>query len=292
MKPKIVVVVGPTASGKSSLGESLALHFNGEIISADSRQVYRGLDLGSGKEKLQVEQRLIDIVDAGERFTAADWKKLAEREIESLLKQGKLPVVVGGTSLYVSSLIDNYQFAPEADTSIKAEIMGSNTEDLVSYLRKSNPEVLVGLDIRNRRYLERAVEKTRCGWRSGQKGESIYDALVLQPDWPREKLYRRIDQRLDDRLEQGLVQEVRGLIERGVSVDWLRSLGLEYRYYTDYIEGRYKTIDEATQALKYATHSFARRQLMWWRRRDCQLIPEGNPAAAIKVVADWRADSI
>lgn len=292
MKPQVLVVAGPTASGKSSLGEQLARALNGEIISADSRQVFRRLDLGTGKEVLSVPQRLIDIKDPEERFTATEWCELARREIDDLLAEGKLPIIVGGTGLYITALLEGYDFAPEGDAALKQELAAASEADLVAELKRDNPDVMKSLDPRNRRYLERAVEKTRLGWRAPTKVDAPYDALVLLVDWPRAELYERIDRRLDIRLKQGLLAEVEGLLKDGVAAEWLKRLGLEYRYLTDYLEGRYKSLDEAVTRLKYATHHFARRQLIWWRHRPHELIERANLQDAERAVATWRREGI
>ena len=288
MKPQVLVVVGPTASGKSALGEALALQYDGEIISADSRQVYRRLDLGTGKEKLKVPQRLIDIKDPEERFTVMEWCDRAHQEIDELLAAGRLPIIVGGTGLYVSALLEGYDFAPEGDAKLKETLAAMTTAELVAELEQTNATALEGLDTRNHRYLERAVEKTRLGWQAPTTSEPLYDSLVLLADWPREELYARIDRRLDDRLRQGLLEEVEGLIKDDVSADWLKRLGLEYRYLTDYLEGRYKSLNEAVQRLKFATHHFARRQLIWWRKRSVQMVPRADVKTAKQLVEKWR----
>ena len=292
MKQQVLVVAGPTASGKSSLGEQLARRFNGEIISADSRQVFRRLDLGTGKEKLTVPQQLIDVKNPEERFTVTEWCDLARGEIDRLHEAGVLPIIVGGTGLYITALLEGYDFAPEGDSELKQALAELSVDELVGELKRDNPDALVGLDIRNRRYVERAVEKTRLGWRAPTKGEPPYDALVLLIDWPRDELYERIDRRLDARLQQGLLAEVEGLIKDGVSAEWLKRLGLEYRYLTDYLEGRYKSLNEAIERLKFATHHFARRQLIWWRHRPHHVVERANLQEAERLVADWRREGI
>jgi len=263
---KIIVVVGATASGKSALGETLALRFKGEIVSADSRQVYRGLDLGSGKEQLKVKQWGLDIVDPGERMTVVEWKRQAEVAIADIIQRGKVPIVVGGSGLYVDALVDNYSFAPEDATGgMRDELEKLSTGMLRERLTAINPNSNIA-QTNNRRHLIRALERATLG-QEPQKQPSPYNWLLIGCERPRAELYQRIDQRVDDRMKQGMLAEVEGLIKQGVSADWLRSLGLEYRYLTDYIEGKYPTLDEALQKLKYASHHFARRQLIWWRRR-------------------------
>lgn len=266
-KPKVMAVVGATASGKSALGELLALEYNGEIVSADSRQVYRGLDLGTGKETLKVKQWCLDIVDPGERMTVVAWKSLAETAIHDILGRGKTPIVVGGSGLYVDALIDNYSFAPEDVTgSLRAELDSLSTGSLRDRLTELDPRSPIA-QTNNRRHLIRALERAALG-QPPKKQPSPYNWLLLGVERERSELYQRIDQRIDNRMAQGMLAEVEGLIQRGVSADWLRSLGLEYRYLTDYIEGIYPSLEEAVQKLKFASHHFARRQLIWWRRRS------------------------
>lgn len=266
--------------------------YNGEIISADSRQVYRGLDLGSGKDTLKVPQQLIDICEPEEPFTAADWRKRAAVEIARLTAAGKLPIIVGGTNLYLSALLENYVFAPPPSLELRESVVAVSTADLIRELEEVNPKALASLDTRNRRYLERAVEKTRLGWRESRQGERSYDALILLTDWPREELYKRIDERVDQRMTAGMLEEVRGLLARGVSAAWLRNLGLEYRYLTDYLEGRYSSLEEMVTRLKFAIHHFARRQLTWWRHRSHQVVPRADLGEAKRLVAEWQGDSI
>lgn len=281
----LIAVVGPTASGKTSLGEVLAQELRGEIISADSRQVYRGLNLGTGKETLTVAQHLVDICEPEESFSAAEWKERAEQVIEKLVQRDLLPVVVGGTGLYISSLLENFTFGPPAEPERRAEIASWSTEKLVDYLEQENRPALDRLDVRNRRYLERAVEKTQAGWRATARRQGSYPCLILMPDWPREELYQRIDKRLRQRMEDGMLEEVQGLLESGVSPDWLRGLGLEYRYLTDYLDGRYVSLDEALEKLSFAIHHYARRQLGWWRRSSLKpvMVPRGDHSQAISL---------
>lgn len=275
---RVLAVVGATASGKSALGEALALRFNGEIISADSRQVYRSLDLGTGKEKLPVTQHCIDIADPGERVTVVDWKRQAESAISDIHKRGKVPIVVGGSGLYVDALLDNFSFAPEDETGeVRSELETLTTEALQERLRGVDPASAIA-STNNRRHLVRALEREALGERPN-KQPSPYEWLVLGVELERDVLYKRIDQRVDSRMKQGMLEEVEGLLKSGVSAVWLRSLGLEYRYLTDYIEGRFDSREIALEKLKFATHHFARRQLIWWRRRtDIVWVTTANQA--------------
>lgn len=265
MHPKVVAILGATASGKSALGEAIGLQFNGEIVSADSRQVYRGLDLGTGKEQLKIQQHCIDCVDPGERMTVVMWKQHAESAIQDICAHSKLPIVVGGSGLYMDALIDNYSFAAEDETGgLRHELESLSTGVLRDRLRSIRPDDTI-VDTTNRRHLIRAIERALLDT-PPTKQPSPYEWLLIGIDRPRTELYAAIDARVDRRMAEGMEDEVRGLLAAGVSGEWLRSLGLEYRFLTDYIEGALDK-DAAIQKLKFATHQFARRQLMWWRRR-------------------------
>lgn len=268
-KPKIIVILGPTASGKSSLGEQLCLKYEGEIISADSRQVYRKLDLGTGKEKLKVKQHLIDIADQEQRVTVVDWKQKADRIIDELIAKKIIPVIVGGSSLYVQSLINNYQFAPEdKHGELRQKLEQQSVAELNKQLKKINPKEQQNIDPNNRRYLVRMLERNILNTvKEEALVEPKYDCLLLGIDMPRKELYKKIDQRVDVRLTAGMLTEVEDLLASGVDAKWLISLGLEYRYLTKYLQGELSK-EEAISKLKFATHHFARRQLIWWRRRN------------------------
>lgn len=266
MKKKVIAILGATGSGKSALGEALALRFNGEIVSADSRQVYRGLNLLSGKEVLKVKQHCIDLANPGEKITVVSWREKAVAAIESLLKQNKVPFVVGGSMLYLDALVDNYTFAPEDETGrVRQEVEKLTTGQLQEELKWADPTSSIA-QTTNRRHLVRAVERVRLGGGPTKK-ESPYEWLILGVERPREELYERIDRRVDQRMHVGMLQELEDLLKSGVDPFWLKSLGLESRYLSEYIEGQWE-LGEAKTKLKYATHHFARRQLMWWRHRS------------------------
>ncbi len=261
-KPKILAIVGATASGKTGLAVALAKQFNGEIVSADSRQVYVGLDIGSGKEgtlkKIQMtndkfqskyptirylddtSQWLVDIADPKERFTVADWQAAAYEIIEDILSRGKLPIVVGGTGLYINALFEGYVFS---DSVPRDE---NNPRHAASTYQEKNPPA--------------------------------WDVLTLGIDIPREELYERIDQRVDSRIEAGMIAEGERLLAEGVEADRLRKFGLEYRFVTDYIEHKIPK-NEFAQSLKYAIHAYARRQLTWFRGHgDVVWVKNGDEA--------------
>lgn len=245
-RSKVIVIVGPTASGKTDLARRLALKYNGELISADSRQVYRGLNIGTGKEgelkantlalteaytKLRflegdIPQWLIDIADPQETYTVADFQKDCLKLVDNIASRGKLPIIVGGTGLYVSAVLDGYDFSEQRERS------------------QDNP----------RHATQQEYRKTPPDW----------DILTLGIELPREELYHRIDTRVDRRIEEGMIQEAEELLASGIGADRLRQFGLEYRFLVDYIEKKL-SFDEFRTKLKYAIHAFARRQLTWWR---------------------------
>jgi len=264
-KPKIIVVLGETASGKTALGHFLALKLDAEIISADSRQVYKRLNLGTNKEQLSVKQHLIDIVEPETRFTAKHFKTRAEQVIKKLLKEKKVPIIVGGTNLYLESLINNYTFASE-NLALRLQLQKLSPEQLQTQLKKLDPVAGAKIDPQNKRYLMRAIEKAQTKSVAGQQ-DSPYEFLLLRPEVSRAELYTRLDGRVDERLQAGLWPEVEQLLQDGVSPDWLKSLGLEYKYLTMGILNELSK-EEVVSQLKFASHRFARRQATWWRRPD------------------------
>jgi len=269
MLPKLIVVEGTTASGKSDFGVELALHYGGEIISADSRQVFRGLDLGSGKitpeETKGVPHHLIDVCDAGSFFSMADFQKLAYEAIDDVISRGKLPFLVGGTGLYVASVCDGYVMSDRMpDLAYRAELEKLTTEELYAMLRESVPGVEV--DSRNRNRVMRLLEKIHDGDDVVPSKEARYETLRLGVTWDRAVVRQRIDERLDRRIEMGMIEEVKGLLDAGVSEEYMIKLGLEYKFVTQYLRGDYRTLDEMKQLLATAIKQFAKRQMIWFRR--------------------------
>lgn len=210
--PRIVAVVGATASGKTALGAQIAQKFNGEIVSCDAKQVYRGMDIGTAKElDLPVKQHLIDFKEPGEKITVAEYQELAYQTIDQLLSEKKLPVLVGGTMLYASAVIEGYRF--------------------------------------------------------GKASVKRYNTLMLGIKIDREELRSRVAVRTNQWLEMGLLEEIKGLLNAGVSPDWLRRCGMEYSYFTDYFLGNI-TLDEAVLRTNFAINQYIKRQYTWWRRYE------------------------
>ena len=284
MKPKLVVIEGTNASGKSGLGVALAANYGGEVVSADSRQVFRGLDLGSGKitpEEMQgVRHHLIDIAEPNDFFSMHDFQRLAYEAVDDVRARGRTPFLVGGTGLYVASVTDGYVMSDtEPDLEYRAYLETMDTPKLYEMLRELRPEMEI--DEKNRNRVMRQLEKIHDGDDHSAPNAPRYDCLKLGVTWPRPVLRARIDERLDRRLEQGMIEEVQGLLDRGASVEFLKKLGLEYRFITQYLIGEIPDRNEMVELLRTAIKQFAKRQTTWFRRdRDIQWLDmAGDPFA-------------
>ena len=269
MLPKLIVIAGTNASGKSGLGIELARRYGGEVVSADSRQVFRGLDLGSGKvtpeETKGVPHHLIDVCEPGDFYSMADFQKQAYQAIDDIISRGKLPFLVGGTGLYVDSVADGYVMSNRMpDLAYRDELEKLSTEVLYRMLVKIRPGTDV--DPRNRNRVMRILEKIHDGDDVIPSKEPRYETLRLGITWDRQVLRQRIDERLDRRLEQGMIDEVKNLLDAGVSETFMLKLGLEYRFITRYLKGEYSSLEEMKELLATAIKQFAKRQMIWFRR--------------------------
>lgn len=275
---KLVVILGTNASGKSDLGIRLAKHLDGEIVSADSRQVYRGLDLGTGKitpaQAGTVKHHLIDVAEVSDYFSLAQYQRGACGAIAAIAEAGKLPLLVGGTGLYISAMVEGYQLVdvPPNDP-LRTELERLPLAQLVARLEKADPEAARRIDKSNQRRLIRAIEIASAGraHTAAHKRSPQYNCLQLGLTWPREILAARIDKRLRERLANGMLDEVAGLRSRGVSDTRLEKLGLEYRYITQYLRGELGTLDDLRLQLGTAIRQFAKGQLTWFKR-DSRII--------------------
>ncbi len=275
---KLVVILGTNASGKSDLGIRLANHFGGEIVSADSRQIYRSLDLGTGKitptQAGTVKHHLIDVADVSEYFSLAEYQRAAYSAIDSISESGKLPFMVGGTGLYINAIVKGYELVevPPNDA-LRTELECLPLLQLVERLEKSDPDAANSIDRSNRRRLIRAIEIASAGLahKAAQKSSPRYHCLQLGLTWPREILEERIEKRLRERLANGMIDEVAGLRSRGVSDTRLDKLGLEYRYILRYLRGELGTLDDLRLQLGIAIRQFAKGQLTWFKR-DSRII--------------------
>lgn len=275
--PRVVVVVGPTAAGKTKLAVNLARQFGGEIIAADSRQVYRGLDIGSGKDHHEygrVPAHLLDVASPKGQFTAARYQLLARRAVEQIVGRGKLPIICGGTALYVDAVTHGLQFPKVRITDfefrqLRARLQRLSEAKLLDRLRRVDSATYAVIDRKNRRRVERALE---IYYASGYPKSALqaqikppYQFLVLGVHVPKAVMHQRITKRLAQRLRQGLVAEVRRLHQQGVSFKRLEAFGLEYRWVARYLRGQ---VDRRTMeaSLLRDIKQFARRQMVWWKR--------------------------
>ena len=284
--PRLIVVLGPTASGKSSLGIDLAQRYNGEIVSADSRQVYRGLDIGSAKvtpaERALVPHYLLDVADPRDTYTVAQYQQDAIAAINAILARGKQPLLVGGSAHYIQAVVDHLaipQVAPQP--ALRAELAARPLADLLAQLEQLDPQSAATIDRNNPRRVIRALEVCIVSGKpfSVQRSTAspLYKSLLLGIEWPRKVLYCRIDDRVDERMQQGMVQEVHDLLAQGISVERLDELGLEYRFIVRLLRGDFAHEAEMVQRLKYAIHDFTRRQLSWFRRDQRIIWIAGGP---------------
>jgi tRNA dimethylallyltransferase len=275
--PKLVVLLGPTASGKSGLGITLAQHFNGEIVSADSRQVYRGLDIGTAKvtaaEQALVPHHMLDVSDPREVYTVAQYQQGATRAISDIQSRDHQPFLVGGSPHYIQAVVDNLNIPQvEPQPELRAQLEKRSLTELVEQLEALDPYAAATIDRNNPRRVIRALEVCLVSGQpfSAQRtmSEPIYQSLLLGISWSREELYRRIDERVDERMRQGMIQEVQRLLDEGIDHQRLEALGLEYRYISRWLTGAFEREDEMVQKLKYAIHDFTRRQLTWFRKES------------------------
>ncbi|MBP1590412.1 MAG: tRNA (adenosine(37)-N6)-dimethylallyltransferase MiaA [Oscillospiraceae bacterium] len=270
---KLVVIAGPTASGKSGLGIDLALKYNAEIVSADSRQVFKGLDIGSGKvtpeETQGVPHWLLDVAEPNDFFSVKDFQKLAYDAIDDIHSRGVKAFMVGGTGLYVNSVVDGYNLTgKQIDPELRNEVASKSLEELISFLEEKNPEVLKKLDLCNKRRIERAVERVILGNTDEPENTPRYETLVLATNWPREILYDRIKKRLDMRLEeQNMIDEIVKLRENGATDEFLYGLGLEYRYILMYLRKEFDSYEAFYEKLFMEIRHLAKEQMTWFRKR-------------------------
>jgi len=273
-KTKIITIVGPTASGKTALSITLAQRFSGEIISADSRQVYRGLDLGSGKisreEMAGIPHHLLDVADPTTIvYTAQDFATAARAAATAMIERGKVPIVVGGTFLYLEMFLGKMSApAVPPNLPLRTELETLTNPELYQKLALLDSARAEGIDKDNPRRLIRAIEiATALGHVPNVQPEALYNVLTIGLSLPKETLHSNIEKRLKLRLEAGMVTEVENLLALGVSFERLEALGLEYRYITRYLKGE---IDYETMCTEILNKSkqFAKRQLTWLKRDD------------------------
>lgn len=269
--PKIVVILGPTATGKSDFAVDLAKQFGGEIISADSRQVYKGLDLGTGKitkrEMRGVPHHLLDVAPGSRVFTASDYARCTKIAIKKIIKRGKLPIICGGTGFYIAAALEKQSLAPvPPNTALRKKLLKKSAAELFLILKKMDPERARTIDPKNAHRLIRAIEIAKAiGKSPARNREEEYDALKIGLNFPLETLKKRIDLRLKKRLKLGLIKEVARLHENGLSFRRMEALGLEYRYISRHLRGML-TRKQMEEELSREIFKFAKRQNTWFKK--------------------------
>lgn len=270
-KQKILVILGPTASGKSDVAVKLAKKFNGEIISADSRQVYKGMNIGTGKitkkEMRGIPHYLLGIASPKKVFTAGDYGRLAKLAIKKILVKVKLPIICGGTGFYiVSALEENTLAEVPPNPALRKQLEKKSVEELFAELQKLDPERAAVIDPKNPRRLIRAIEIAKAIGRSPARNRNEeFNTLKLGVSWPKEQLQKRIHIRLIKRLKNGMIREVERLHKQGVSWKRLDDFGLEYRYISRYLRGLLSK-KEMILELEKEIVRYSKRQLTWFRK--------------------------
>ncbi len=269
--PKIIVVLGPTATGKSDLAVEIAQKLNGEIISADSRQVFKGMDLGTGKitkkEMLGVRHYMLDVVSPKTLYNVAKYQKEVHKIIADILSRGKLPIVCGGTGFYIQAIVDNIVF-PEVKSNqkLRAKLEKYSTEKLLLKLQKLDKSSFERIDKNNRVRIIRAIEIAKSlGVVPPIQKEIKYKALQIGLDATDEVLKDRIYKRLIKRLNNGMLKEVAKLHQQGVTWKRLENFGLEYRFLAQFLQKKI-TREQMIEELYMAIWHFAKRQRTWFRR--------------------------
>ena len=269
----VIVIAGTNASGKSSLGIDLATKYNGEIISADSRQIFSGFDLCCGKvnsdEQKIVPHHMIDICNIGDTFSVADYQREVYVLVPQIIKRGKLPFIVGGTGLYIDAVVNGYDFPNETlDQEYRTVLNTKSISELQQMLSDYAKTFIQNnySDYNNKRRLIRLIEKEKNGSSLSVNNNPLYDTLQIGVTWPRNFLDERIDARLKARILQGMIEEVREYLESGGKPEYLYNLGLEYKYIAWFIEGKYPTADAFFQELSTAIKRFSKQQLKWFKR--------------------------
>ena len=290
---KVLLIVGPTAVGKTQFGIECAKLFNGEIISGDSIQIYKGLDIGSAKpnkeELSSTKHHLIDIKKPSEGYSVKEFQDLGRECIDDLISKNMLPIVVGGTGLYIKALIYDYHFYEEFKEDDQYEELSN--EQLYNILKEKDPKALESININNRKRLVRALnvyEKHNIGIstiKDNQAHTPIYDCLIIGLTAPREELYKRIDDRVDKMIHDGLINEIDELLKSGVSFDNQSMQAIGYKEFKDYFENQ-KTMEECIESVKKNSRHFAKRQYTFFNNQmNVEWFEDSE--AALERVNEW-----
>ncbi len=272
---KVLVIVGPTAVGKSDCGVRLAQSFFGEIISGDSIQVYRGLDIGSGKvtkeETQNIPHYLIDILNNKENYSVADFQLNARKYIDQISKDRKLPIIVGGTGLYIKSCLYDYQFNDQKEEKIDEKWNDMSNEQLYKVLQEIDPKACDTIHVNNRKRIIRALMIAQSGTTKSeieqkQEHKLVYDALIIGLTCDREVLYSRINRRVELMIKNGLEDEIKSLLDQGITFEDQAMQGIGYREWKDYFQGN-STVDEVKTNIQTHSRQFAKRQYTWFNNQ-------------------------
>jgi len=301
----LLVILGPTATGKTQLAVQLAHKLSGEIISADSRQVYRGMDIGTGKDLseynykgVSIPYHLIDIVAPMEEYNVAQFQRDFQRVYSDITKRGKPPILCGGTGFYIKAILMDFQLPnTEPDKQLRQRLENWGLEDLINELETISPGASANAPVDTKRRVIRAIEVAKSRGKGVQRKEAgkrnpensnLQDATVIGIEYPREVIRQRITKRLYSRLNSGMIEEVEALLIGGVTHHRLDTLGLEYRFISRFLKGDYSK-EEMTGLLNTAIHQFAKKQMTFFRNMEnngikIHWIPEGNFETALGVI--------
>lgn len=271
---KIISIIGLTSSGKSGLGIELAKFFNGEIVSADSRQVYKGLDWCSGKvshdEQLVVPHHLIDVAKLGEQFTLFDFQKLAYRAIDDILSRGKIPFLVGGTGLYSRSIVEGYSLTDlKPDLRFRHMLENLSKEELIE---KAKSE---GIDLPDEITSRRLIRLIELKNNPKPDNKPKYEVLQIGIHWQREEIHQRIRQRLEYRMPN-MINEIKDLLDAGCDKEFLKSLGLEAKFIVRYLDGEFESYNKFFELLFTEERHFAKRQNTWYGKEKNTIWLDGD----------------
>ena len=289
-KPKVIVICGPTASGKTSLSVELAKKCNGEIISADSMQIYKDMNIGTAKvtqEEMQgIKHYMIDIVSPTERYSVAEFKVQAEKAIEEILKNGKTPIIAGGTGLYVNSLIYNIQYNDikideEYRKYLEERVEKEGLQSLYEEAKKIDSEAMKSISQNDKKRILRVLEmynqtgKTKTELEKESRKEEVkYDYKVYAINWEREELYKRINKRVDIMIKQGLIKEVEKILKKYDKFPTAMQ-GLGYKEVVEYLDKKI-TKEEMLEKIKMETRRYAKRQITWFKKIENVKWIQGN----------------
>ena len=302
MKKDVIVIIGPTASGKSSVGIELAKRIDGIVISADSMQIYKKLDVGTAKvtkeEADGIVHELIDIVDIDTKFSVSDYKKMCYEKIDEVISKGKVPIIVGGTGLYINAVVNNMSFE-EFDKDFEAEVNDKinslkeekKPEELYEFLKEIDIDAANKIEKENTKRVLRAIKMSLLGVNKSEvekrddlwhKNESPYNFLVFYMDMPRSLLYDRINKRVDKMVDKGVLEEVRYVYEaskKDITITSLQAIG--YKEFFDYIEDK-KSLEECKELLKQKTRNYAKRQITWFKKLENKIILDGTKESIVE----------